>query len=76
MSKSTTYLSPMERWVFLETFFEAARGLPPDEAKNLLRDVRAKLYGDTPEQFAQWTRRLKERVAAMDKQIKEGTENG
>ena len=63
-----------KRWSFLETFFEAARGFPPDEARNLLRDVRAQLYAETPEQFEQWRRRVKERAAEIDKQIKEGTE--
>lgn len=65
-----------KRWSFLEMFIEAARELPPDEAKNLLLDVRAELFAETPEQFAPWRRRTDERVAAIDKQIKEGTENG
>ena len=65
-----------KRWSFLKTLIEAARELPPDEAKNLLLDVRAELFAETPEQFAPWRRRTDERVAAIDKQIKEGTENG
>ncbi len=65
-----------KRWSFLELFIEAARQLPPDEATSLLRDVRAKLFAETPAQFAQWQRQMDERLAAMDREIKEGPEHG
>ncbi|MHB8564114.1 MAG: hypothetical protein ACYDDA_09270 [Acidiferrobacteraceae bacterium] len=65
-----------KRWSFLELFIEAARQLPPEEATNLLRDVRAALFKETAEQFAQWRRRTDERIAAMDREIKEGPEHG
>ncbi|MHB8580520.1 MAG: hypothetical protein ACYDA4_11775 [Ignavibacteriaceae bacterium] len=65
-----------KRWRFLELFLEAAKELPPDEATNLLRDVRAALFAETPEQFAQWQRCMDERLAAMDREIKEGPEHG
>ncbi|MHB8388797.1 MAG: hypothetical protein ACYDBH_04335 [Acidobacteriaceae bacterium] len=65
-----------QRWRFLELFLEAARELPPEEAKSLLRDVRAALFAETPEHFAQWQRCTDERLAAMDREIKEGPEHG
>ena len=48
-------LAPTDRrWEFLEKWTEHTKGMTPEQARDLLRETRAALYGETPEQFEAW----------------------